>query len=501
MARTIRAMCAILLVAVALLSSGCSLSANPQAHIHGKVYVDHVTTTDGNHLTQAVGPATVECNGNSAHAGNDGVYSLGVDIADGYDCKVSAGGSYIVARATVPSALGKDIVLDFGPVAGGTCDTPGKNHMICPSLHLRPGSLTVSVTSALSSAAVAGTTVKCWDPDIAGQMHQVFSDILTATTDASGSYAFSGVVPGPYTCRAGNDYILHRTLVPAGGSARLSFGICITNCPVVVNAHSGVTLTPAVMHDLIAYLVFWLPPGATFEPGGSDTRFETLMENYFQDVGGTLFNNIVTQYWDYEGYASNSVSLGGSYVDTTPYPRSGTRTQPLYDLDLQYTIDRAVAKNNWQVTPNSAFFIFTGYGIQECFTSDPRSLCTFNHVKESFAGWHSTYDLTQETIYSYIGDVFGTYQGPIPSPNGDPLADAVLDVVSHEHFETVTDPFPGRGWYDTLSTHGEIGDKCESAFGPRRANGANVTLNHGHSYLLQAEWSNAAHGCALSYQP
>src|SRR5258708_28455204 len=117
-------MYAILHVAVVLLSSGCSLSAKPQAHIHGKVYVDHVTTTDGGHLTQTGATAMIECNGNSTTAGNDGVYSLSVDIAGGYDCQASAGGSYIVSRAAGPSVLGKDIVLDFGPLAGRTCATP-----------------------------------------------------------------------------------------------------------------------------------------------------------------------------------------------------------------------------------------------------------------------------------------------------------------------------------------------------------------------------------------
>ena len=83
------------------------------------------------------------------------------------------------------------------------------------------------------------------------------------------------------------------------------------------------------------------------------------------------------------------------------------------------------------------------------------------------------------------------------SPNHDPIADAVLNVVSHEHFEAVTDPLI-KGWYDNIADEGEIADKCEYRVGEVAPNGGNVTLANGHSYLLQMEWSNKIQDCALS---
>ncbi|HET9110480.1 MAG TPA: hypothetical protein VFN78_06630, partial [Ktedonobacterales bacterium] len=67
--------------------------------------------------------------------------------------------------------------------------------------------------------------------------------------------------------------------------------------------------------------------------------------------------------------------------------------------------------------------------------------------------------------------------------------------LSHEQFETVTDP-ETRGWYDGDASGGEIGDKCETNFGSTRWDGSTVTLNHGHAYVLQEEYSNHMGGCA-----
>ncbi len=85
-------------------------------------------------------------------------------------------------------------------------------------------------------------------------------------------------------------------------------------------------------------------------------------------------------------------------------------------------------------------------------------------------------------------------------PNGDPEADAEINIASHEHFEIVTDPQPdvNAAWAD--SDGFEIGDKCAFTYGFVPLDHSNVVL-HGHSYLVQQEWSNVIAGCALSYSP
>ncbi len=82
-------------------------------------------------------------------------------------------------------------------------------------------------------------------------------------------------------------------------------------------------------------------------------------------------------------------------------------------------------------------------------------------------------------------------------PNGS-AADAVVNVVSHEQNETMTDPLGTAWWDDTDGS--ENGDLCSWNFGP------SPTLNDGwdfyqqaivHFYDLQEEWSNRAGACVL----
>jgi hypothetical protein len=84
-------------------------------------------------------------------------------------------------------------------------------------------------------------------------------------------------------------------------------------------------------------------------------------------------------------------------------------------------------------------------------------------------------------------------------PNGNP-SDPEISVTSHEHNESITDPF-GTGWWDSNpsdSAYGdENGDMCAWDFGNTYgADGAeyNQTIN-GHHYLMQLEWDNTTNGC------
>jgi hypothetical protein len=58
---------------------------------------------------------------------------------------------------------------------------------------------------------------------------------------------------------------------------------------------------------------------------------------------------------------------------------------------------------------------------------------------------------------------------------------AITGSSSHQLCEAITDPVPGREWYD--NTNGEIGDICARTF--KTVSGYNV----------QKEWSNKANAC------
>ncbi len=78
------------------------------------------------------------------------------------------------------------------------------------------------------------------------------------------------------------------------------------------------------------------------------------------------------------------------------------------------------------------------------------------------------------------------------------MADAAVNLVSHEHIEAITDPDTQTGWFDGSGQ--EIADKCAwhfgSSLGSTGTGPFNQALGTG-KYYLQQEWSNSAGSCAL----
>ena len=130
------------------------------------------------------------------------------------------------------------------------------------------------------------------------------------------------------------------------------------------------------MPSTTLYYVFWLPTGLHYEANAAgDTNYENLLIQWAQDLGGTQFHNLVTQYNGNNGTISNTVSYGGSWTDTGAYPHAGTTGDPLQDSDIRDEITAAFAANSsWVQGINTIVAVFTANGIQECASFG----CTFD---------------------------------------------------------------------------------------------------------------------------
>jgi serine protease len=247
-----------------------------------------------------------------------------------------------------------------------------------------------------------------------------------------------------------------------------------------------------VMHTSKTYAIYWSPPGYTTQSG-----YSALINQYFTDVAADSGkkSNVYytgTQYYDGASHVQYSSSFGGSYTDTSPLPASGCvdldTSVCLTDAQLQTEIKKDIAANGWTAGPSTEFFLFTAKGIGSCSGTD----CAFTQ----FCAYHSSIGTgSSEILYSnmpYADTVkSGCDGGQHPNANA---ADATINVTSHEHNETITDP-RGNAWYDL--TGEEDGDKCAWIFGALQGTpGAeyNQTIN-GHHYFLQEEYSNRDSGC------
>jgi len=120
-------------------------------------------------------------------------------------------------------------------------------------------------------------------------------------------------------------------------------------------------------------------------------------------------------------------------VDTSPYP-SGTLT----DADLQNEVLNAVNTNNWPwYSSDVEFFVFTAKGENSCYGAS----CSFTQ----FCAYHSNFAAsngltTASVLYAnmpYAGTNLSACGAP-SSPNNDLDADSEINLLSHEHMETVT---------------------------------------------------------------
>jgi hypothetical protein len=250
---------------------------------------------------------------------------------------------------------------------------------------------------------------------------------------------------------------------PLAGVARMSDGAGPAAGAAVGNMtyHGG-----PVQHVQKVFTVFWIP-GSAFPAG-----YQTTINQFVQDLNGSPFYAINSQYGDGSANISRTVLFGGTWLDTVnAFPNTA-----LSYADLLDEVNRAKAANGWTSDANSYFQVYTPAGITSAAGG---GICGLHWFANPAIG---------QILFPQPGCFPGA-----PYPNGSTV-DAAINTSSHEIFEAVTDPL-GNAWY-FQNVSGENGDLCNFTFGPRAANGSNTFLN-GRPYLVQQEWSNAASGCVL----
>jgi PKD repeat protein len=291
---------------------------------------------------------------------------------------------------------------------------------------------------------------------------------------------------------------------PSGAPAGTSIASPHTGSPVTY--HSG-----PVQHSSTAYAIFWAPSTTPFS-----TSYATTISTYFKDVAHDSFTatnpyGADVQYWDgtatAKKFLSYAVTFKGAFVDSHAYPANGCPNYLLDDgtMSLRCLTDAQIVKEIKAVITAHAFpkgivnqyFLFTPKGIASCFTSGALSSggCYDPQNFQGYCAYHSFSGTgTTAVLYAnmHFANITGCSSGQSPSGND---ADSVINEVSHEHQETMTDPL-GTAWYDVNGN--EIADKCVFTFGAPLGTSTfgqyNEVINT-HKYWLQEIWSNRASAC------
>ena len=250
-----------------------------------------------------------------------------------------------------------------------------------------------------------------------------------------------------------------------------------------------------VMPTNSVYVIYWVPAGYSVS-----STYQSTVNKFFTDVAhdSALKTNVYaidTQYYDNTNVHilySSSFGSTQSVVDTDSLPSNGCSDSYtsvcLSDSQIQNEIRTVMSRQGWTTSSTNFFVMLTAKGIGSCSGSS----CAFTQY------------------CAYHGDASGLYYANMPYadtvpaacdsgqyPNVDPAADSEINILSHEHNETITDE-QLNAWYDRRGS--EIGDKCAWNFGTALGgvNGAKYNqIINGHDYYLQQEWSNQILGCAL----
>ncbi len=127
------------------------------------------------------------------------------------------------------------------------------------------------------------------------------------------------------------------------------------------------------------------------------------------------------------------------------------------------------------------FHVFLPQGTDMCITPidcySPNIDSTF-----TFCAFHSSFDYNGEHLLFSVEPYQAVRGCAGPAPR---VIDATASALSHEFFETITDP-DGSAWFNGLVGY-EMADVCVAFHD-------NVFMRS-HNYVIQEEYSNAVHAC------
>ena len=219
----------------------------------------------------------------------------------------------------------------------------------------------------------------------------------------------------------------------------------------------------------------------------TDPTGVSILQDLATSIGESPYYAINTGYYNSsEKFVSKSVTFAGSTTDNYSQGPAAVIGQ----LRAVNIVTLAITSGRLPSDPNGVYFVLTSPDVVE---------------SSGFCGYHDhTIIGTTDIKYAVVGNKLtqGLDNCAIQSsasPNGNPAADAMVNVVAHELVEAVTDPTI-EAWFDSYGD--ENADKCAWTFGHTYTLGngskANVRLG-ARDYMIQQNWVNVGEGyCAMN---
>jgi len=240
--------------------------------------------------------------------------------------------------------------------------------------------------------------------------------------------------------------------------------------------HGGLTLTSPINVHMI-YYGSW-PTTSTAD----------LIEYFINNLGATAYYQIDQEYYDItdagQNYPTSSLTVADRWYCGYPY---GTF---LIDGNIE-VLARDMASGT--PNPNDIYIVLASSDVSE-------ENAAGQYSGTDFCGWHSPTGDGSKVVFGSVDltkdcNVFYPDSGAYP-PNGDYVADMMVNIMAHELSESITDPNL-NAW---SSVNGEIGDLCAWQFGYvyyTADGGLANTVVGGKQFLIQQLYDLQYQACAM----
>jgi hypothetical protein len=225
----------------------------------------------------------------------------------------------------------------------------------------------------------------------------------------------------------------------------------------------------------------------------------TILTDFANTLGGSAYFEVNTTYCDTFDCSTggnpvrNVIQFNGAAFDSYS---QGTN---LTNLGVQLVVSGAINRGDLPRDADGVYTVLTSQDVSQNGTQFCGVYC----------GWHTHANLGGTDIkYGFIGNPLHcsgtqcTRQRTV-SPNGDPAADGMANIIGHEVEESVTDP-DLNAWFRT-SDGEENADLCAWTFGATYTvpNGSLANMQLGtRDFYIQQNWVNKEGGfCAKSLVP
>ncbi|GEM_PF-3976823 len=369
-------------------------------------------------------------------------------------CSGGGGTTPAVSNNNTSTGTNGATIGNISSLLAAVSTTPVKLEGSAAPPEVDPGeasSLTSSGVSPSDIAAVAGiTSVKT---------HVLKSGASAFVAAVAKRQAQDNAFNSPFDISYFGGYVL------GGAQSNDLFVNCVQSCRNAGNVHPG-TFLHDLFHDYYLGLVeeYLSSPGELVVPGGKFEVGRSVNVPFTYDPIPPGFTNPVITDTEILDIVQAGADLAGT---------GNPNLVHIYNVILPPNVDTCIigASSTQCWSPdNPSDFYFCGYHGAAVYPSGNVALFTV-------IPWSSLqYCSASSQVLNFPNQV---------AAGNDP-ADAIYGVLSHETFETITDPIPGGGWFN-YSLGDEIGDLC--------AGYQNfVTLNGDH-YYIQSEYSDIGQEC------